>query len=525
MLTLANKLSLDSPETVVQWSKTAGEIEKVSFCTKPFGKDTFFDKDTMRTVDIYGLFNLYLATLTIAEQKTIFDAYNNIHYSLQNTISNKELVSELRQAITTISHLIDVDRIYNWVKSYSNIFIPEGFEDTYLHDINNNKSLEKTYLRDDYVYLVSYCIALKAYVPVWGEYINLIRKEIGTDFKEYNSFQLLSGTNYISTKPYQKLLIYINSIKDNDIFNSYNVINNISSEDYTYYIFCLTNVRKLPFIEIKQIGEAGADSKLNIITYVYKYIKQRIKGNNNPKNIVKSKDTTSATIDENSKISVLERYKIKTNISLEDIVELEFSVSNIDERSLYRLTSEIDPNVLADAIRTSAVLYQSAIPETSVRLLQWVFKPIISPRGIMYLSKPVLVRLLGILQAVLWARGFKDLALLSTARRELSDGAINVFSMDDKSKIPKELLDELDRLYPFNTPIRGNRQAKNETRYIVNTITDFTNHLTGVMLKMTANDQFLQEVYGNTNRRYTVKPDIKIALAKLLIQIGRRDWI
>ena len=111
MLTLTNKLSLDSPETVVQWSKTAGEIEKVSFCTKPFGKDTFFDKDTMRTVDIYGLFNLYLATLTMAEQKTIFDAYNNIHYSLQNTISNKELVSELRQAITTISHLIDVELI------------------------------------------------------------------------------------------------------------------------------------------------------------------------------------------------------------------------------------------------------------------------------------------------------------------------------------------------------------------------------------------------------------------------------
>lgn len=520
MLVLRSKLTVQAPETILQWIEN-NEISEVSFLTNPFGKDTF------SLIDIYEQLNIFLTTIPVVEQKTIYDCFIKIRYNLDNSMStSKELVADIRSQVKIISEILNVDRIYNWVKNYSNILIPtgpNGFKDEYVHDINNNKSPEKTYLRDDYIYLVAYCISLKIYVPLWGEYISLIKKEIGTDFKEYNSFQLLNQTNYINTRPYQKLITYIEHIITEDMFNSYNIINNISSEDYVYHIFCLTNVRRLPFIDIKTIGQEE-DSKLNIITFIYKFIKQKVKGNNTAKTMVKDKDTISANVDENSKISVLEKYKIKTNISLEDIVELEYSVRD-PYLIAQRLSVNSDLSMLEEALQTSNVLRQLQIPDCSIRLLQWVFKPVISPRGILYLSKPTLVNLLAVLQVVLWARGYKDLALLATTHKVSTEKYINVFSMDNKCKISKETLEQLDKLYPFTRPVKPGRIAKIETRYILNTIDEFTNILTDSMLRITASDKYIEEVYGNNIRKYTIHPDIKVTLAKLFVELGSKSWI
>lgn len=264
--------------------------------------------------------------------------------------------------------------------------------------------------------------------------------------------------------------------------------------------------------------------KLFIITYVYKYIKHKIKGNSNPKNIVKDKNTTSASIDENSKISVLEKYKIKTNISLEDIVELEFSVKDTYTVA-QRLSTNADMNMLTDALKTANQLNYAKIPDTSIRLLQWVMKPVISPRGIMYLSKPALVNLLAVLQTVLWARGYKYLALLATTQRVVNSDQINVFSIDNKTKIPQDLVDRLEQLYPFTKPMKAGRVSKIETRYIISTIDNFTNGLSANVLKMTAEDRLIEEVFGNNNRKISIHPEIKTMLAKLLVEIGSRSWI
>jgi len=518
LINLRSKLSITAPETIVSWKDDSGNLIELGFYTNAFGRDTF------SITDIYEQLNLYLATLSTNDQHSVFSLYNQVKYNFDNTISNKELINNLKQILNDISLYLNIENIYNWIKNYSDIRIPDGFDTTYVHNINNNKTQEKTYLKEDYIYLIAYCIALKAYVPIWGEYINLIRKEIGTDFKEYNSFQLLSNS-YITAKPCQRLLTYIEHIMSEDMFNDYNIINNISSEDYNYYIFCLISVRRLPFIEIKNINNfTNDDNRLNIITFVYKYIKGKIKGNiTNPKNMVKDKNTISASIDENSKISVLEKYKMKTDISLEDIVELEYSVSN-PYAIAQRLSSNIDFNMLEESLRTCTLLNHAKIPDTSIRLLQWVMKPVISPRGIMYISRPILIKLLGVLEAVLWARGYKYLALLSTSQKIVNEGVINVFSVDSKNKIPVELVQQLEKLYPFTKPTKTIKVTKNENRYIINTIDSFSNNLSSNILKMTANEKLLEEVFSNTSRKLIVTQDIKTVLAKLFIELGSRSW-
>jgi hypothetical protein len=521
MLSFKTTLDLNNPDVILEWKDEKG-VETLAFACNTFGKDTFFNKENFQPIELYIQLNDFIKTLPINEQRIIYDAYQQIRYTLDNVIgsNSRELVAALKSYVTMISQVLDIDKIYFWINNYTNIRAPIDFKDSYEHDINVNKTAEKTYLKDEYIYLIAYCIALKAFIPLWGEYINLIRKEIGTDFKEYNSFQLLNQTNYINTKPYQKLLTYIHHIMTDDAYSSYNVINTITNEDYGYYIFCLTNVRKLPFIEIK--AQQSSEDKLNIITYVYKYIRQKTKPNTNPKNIVRDKKVINSGADENSKISVLEKYKIKTNISLEDIVELEYSVSD-PYQIAQSLSSIADLNMLEEALETSKVLLHSKIPDPSIRLLQWVMKPVISPRGILYLSKPTLVNLLAVLQVTLWVRGYKDLALLATCEKTVSDNSISILSTDNKNKIPIELIDKLEVLYPFNKPIR-NTKVKDESRYILITINEFTNELTSNVLKMTASDRLIQETYGNTIRRYIVNPDIKITLARLLIEIGSRSW-
>lgn len=186
MLSFKTTLDLNNPDVILEWKDEKG-VETLAFACNTFGKDTFFNKENFQPIELYIQLNDFIKTLPINEQRIIYDAYQQIRYTLDNVIgsNSRELVAALKSYVTMISQVLDIDKIYFWINNYTNIRAPIDFKDSYEHDINVNKTAEKTYLKDEYIYLIAYCIALKAFIPLWGEYINLIRKEIGTDFKEY----------------------------------------------------------------------------------------------------------------------------------------------------------------------------------------------------------------------------------------------------------------------------------------------------------------------------------------------------
>lgn len=494
------------------------EGESISFSISVYGRTNF-----QTEYDVFEHINEYWGSLPTEQQKRIFEIYKEIKYGFDNIFTKDALFDFITTKVTELIEIHNLDNIQNWISYKSNIMIPSSFETEFVESIDNNTSREKTYTRYDYLRLVSLSVLLRCMVPVWGEYISNTRQETGTQFKEFYAFQLLSHSNVAHCVPMEKLKIYIDNIvgvgKNDPNITLNGILNGISSEDFGYWLLSLVCIRRLCIGDIR-----GLDPKQHLITFIYKFIIQKIRNNDgNVESIVKEKKSDDKGVGEENKISTLERYKVKGDISNGEIVELEYSIRDLGNVA-QKLSYNVDENILNRSLRTCQELLNQRLLDPQVTLLRWVFKPAISPKGLMFLPKSTIVNALGILEAVLWARGHKYLALLASSYPIISDREMVVSPIDSKMRVPQELSDALDQLYPYTRTTINRKIGVKEINLAAKSIDILTDNLSMFTWRPTASDEMLQEVLGNTNRRLPIKPDIKTDLTKLVIEIGSRNW-
>ena len=485
----------------------------------PFSISVFGRVHFQQEYEVFHYINQYWASLDEAHQDRIFKLYEDIEYGFDNIYSKDDLCEHLTNKVTELIQEHDMDKVQDWISFKSDIQIPAVMEIDYTHSIDNNTSREKTYTRSDYLQLVTLSVVIKCMIPIWGQYIFNIRRDTGSQYKEFYAFQLLSHSNIAHCVPMNKLRLYIENIVGEDKYNPNNTLNGISSEDFGYWLLALLCIRRLGLGDIR-----GTDPKIHLITFSYKYIIQKIRNNDsNFENVVKEKTFDDRSPDGENKISTLERYKIKTNISLGEIVELEYSIQDI-RHTAHKLSYRIDPQRLERSLVTSQELLPARLLDPQITLLRWVFKHVITPKGLMYLPKPVIVQALGAMEAVLWARGHKYLAILATCYPLVSGEDMVISPVDSKMRVPKEMSDELDRLYPFTRSTNSKRTGIKEINLAAKSIDTMADNLTMYSWRSTADESMLQEVFGNTNRKFPIRPDIKLELTKLVIEIGNRTW-
>ena len=234
--------------------------------------------------------------------------------------------------------------------------------------------------------------------------------------------------------------------------------------------------------------------------------------------------------DSEKKVSTLERYKIIANISLGEIVEIEYSMRDIKSVA-HKLSNHLNDALLDRSLNTSSVLLNEKIAPPLLTLLKWVFKPVISPKGVAYLNKHDITRAFGALEAVLWARGFKYLATLATSysAADASEDRIILSAVDSKTRVPDELTEQLQVYYPFTRaqpeiPAVPIKRIVKGTDLASKSISLLADELSNYSWRATCDDSMLIEVFGTPNRRIAVRPDIKIELTKLVIEIGAGTW-
>lgn len=489
--------------------------EHVSFNVSAFGRTSF------QKFDVFEQISAYWDTLSEKKQMDIFNIYKDIYNTFTNIYNRNELTDALTNKVAELMALHSLEEIENWLTYKYHLVIPPRFKNVYEHSIDNNTTRNKTYTSKDYIKLISLSIAIRTMIPIWGEYISLTRKESGTYFKEYYSFELLSKSSLYTSEPMEKLKIYIDSIIGNQKDNAVNILNSISSEDYTHWMLALVTIRRLCISDVR-----GLDPNANPVTFIYMYIYTMLKmDGDSERGMVRSKkDDNKPASDSEDKISTMEKYKIKSNISLGEIIELEFSMKNYQNVAM-KLSSMIDEAVLENAMESSKLLLNQKILDPQMTLLRWIFKPVISPTGILYLSKPTIVRALGILQAVLWTRGHKYLALLATSHIIVSDSVMKIAPIDSIKRIDEASAERLNELYPYVRTIQSKKNDPTIINQAVRSIDSLTDQLTMYSWRPTADESLIKEVFGTTSRMLPIKPTIKTELAKLVIQVAERSWI
>ncbi len=498
------------PELQIEHNQQRLNFNLSRYTRKPFEKG-----------DVFEYINAYWQDLPLPVQDRIFDLYKQIAIFYDDHHTREELRVFMTQTALALLELHDLKHIDDWISFRSNIIIPDAFEANYVDDVDSNMTRDKTYTRIDYKNLIGLSLALHSLVPIWSEYINIIRHEVGNDHKERYAFQLIHNSPLMSSSAMLKLKQYVQALTV-DKHTPDNILKGISSEDFVHYLVSLIAVKRLCVAHV-QVQMDGT----NIITYIYKFIIQRLQAKDNGfENSYKEKKyAEKGPGGQENKISTLEKYKIKTNIDPGGIVEIEFSVKDI-----YNVGSRLTAHALLEHVQpwveSSQTLLEHEVLEPHITLLGWIMKPVISPIGLQYLPKESLVNLLGVAQAVLWLRGHRYLALLLGSYAMTTDHDMLVSPVDSKMRLSKEHVDSIERMYPFNRPSAMKRKSDLRPNNIVlDTIDQLTDTITMYGWRMTASVDYIQQEMTSTSRKFMIRPDIKSYIAELVVSVGERTWI
>lgn len=489
--------------------------ETIDFSVSTFSKATF------SKIDIFEQINLYWQTLPEQHQKEIFDIYKQISDDfIDVTIgSNQSLSSILSNRVKQLIDLHDLSNIEKWLVVDYQLKVPDNCTNEYVESIETNTSRDKTYTYKDYTKLMSLSVLLRAMIPIWGEYIYLVGKEFGTGHKIFQAFRLLFKSNIMECQAMSKLATYVRITSSSDKDKLYSILEGISSEDFDIVLLGLVVIRRLCIADIKNLKES-----INPITFIYMYITSKIKSDEDGSGIMDKKLPEGREFGgTDEKISSIEIYRIKGDISPGDEAQLEFSVRDSYSIAL-KLCSIMDKDFLNKSIQTSRVLIDKVLTKPQINILKWVFYPVISTKGIDYLSKETIVRLIGILEAVLWFRGFNYLAVLSSSYSSRGE-IMRVSPMDKISRLNGALIEEINKPYPF-TKIKPSR--KNEPvveNYCIKAVENTSGDFIGNNWVPTARSELLEQIQGASPKILPIKSDIKNEVARLVIEIGNRSWI
>jgi len=473
--------------------------------------------------DVFQHFNAYMESLPEEKVDAIFSLYTQIRLVFDEVFERNRLTQELYPLVSKLMDQFDLANVQYWIMNKSDILIPDRnlLEDTYIASPDRSGTRQQTYIREDYIKLISMCLVLRAALPVWGEYITKTHSETGTKFKEQDAFKLISSSHIMQSEAMKKLEVYVEYATLIGRTKPSSIIGGVSSEDFPDWILSLVVIKRLCVIDIR-----GLVTTTSIPSQIYGFIDQKIKALdasfNGTIGSIKNKpfDKESPKGDQN--ISRLEAYKAKQKIPPGDIVALEFAAHDAYDVA-NKIVPGINPDLVTSALKTAEILATHRIYDPQIVLMQWVTRLVIPARSVDYFSKQTVIRMMSVTQAVLWHHGHKDLAALSTAMVQQNKDEMQTSSVDSRGRIPKEMLDELNILFPFFKRPAGKQKAVKIVNRAVADIDYLAEAFSAHNWMLTIESKYLKEVPSSGgHRRFMIPHNIKVLLANLVLDLANR---
>ncbi|EKD22588.1 MAG: hypothetical protein ACD_84C00040G0002 [uncultured bacterium] len=470
--------------------------------------------------DIFEEINGYWSRLPVTEQDKIFIIYKKIKDVFDSVWDMSELTRQLYVLVKELYDHHELTDIRHWMDFHSNLVLPDGLRDSFLTSQETSSTRERTYLKDDYKWLVTMTIALRAMIPIWGEFIARTRKETGTVFKEYYAFQLLAYSNIAKSEPMERLRVYVEHSMATDKSMSAAILGGISSEDFPTWVLGLVVVRRLTVGDVR-----GVETNSSLVTFIYKFIGQKVKGHDNSFiGLVKEKVVEGQGQEGENNLSKLEGYKIKQEFPAGDIAIIGFYLQN-PLNIAKMICPEIDPELVLQSIVNVQSLDVEQIWKPQTVLMQWVLSSVIPPRGLLHISKALSLNAMGVTSALLWHRGHYELAGLLSATEQLNQEELLLGGTDSRARITREQMEQLDVLYPFSRKPVGKQKVIKRLNPAAEAIDSVASMFSGHDWKLTLPSEMIEKITGNpNNRRYATPYDIKIKLAKLAIELASRTF-
>lgn len=473
---------------------------------------------SLDTDKIFEEINAYWATLKIERLDAIWEIYKKIRIVLDTNYDSISIENKLQKLVKQLYDLMPLAEITHWTKFHSNVRIPTNLKDTY----GPQESQERTYLRGDYEQLAVLAIALRPMVPVWGEFIFTIKREVGNTDKELHALKLLYYSELVRSVPFMRLRTFVESSVAHTPQQGPSltaVLGGLGSTELPEWVLALTCVRRLALGEV-----SSQDDSSNIITNVYQYVVNTLKSMDRKfggkfGGKVSDKIQPGGSSEE-AKASVVEGYKVKQEVPDGDLVTVNIYTENPIGMAA-QVEPELNPELVQLCLHHVHTLDNQSIQPHQVTLVQWLLDPVLPRRGIPLLQKPALLRAMAVTQALLWHWGFYDIAALVTATPLISDQNMLVGAMKSRGRIPRELMAELAVVFPHHSPGRGKQQTQHQLNVGAKAVDLFVELITRSDWTLHAPLDLIERTSRVDNTKKLIVPaDIRAQLAKLLIQIA-----
>lgn len=483
-----------------------------------------FKKDNIEKNDVFSHVNAYWASKPLAFQKQIHDYYVKISDYFFHINDREHLTTMLKKTLAEMYALYDFKEIRNWIVYKSGITFPE-MNETYTPDTDRDYTPEKTYIRAEYIDLITLAFLLRMSIPVWNYYVRIIKDTAGTGLKEHKAWMLLENTFFFKSPMVAKMEAYIRANSKKAVIRS-GSLGLLSHEDNPYWTMSMFAVRKLAPAELQFKAPHAT-----LVTLLWNFARTaNTEGDfqNRYKDKTPAKDGSGGENgSEDRASSTYERHRNNTDISIEEAAEYRTALSTVYDTAS-KLCPLLPAELLERTIATSSTLLEienivlTALP-CQKTILSWILAPVLSTDGIPYQTPETIVRHLALAEALLWHKGFHYLSLLVTCRTPLDPTTHFVSSSPVRSRLSEENVAKIRELYPHVKVIQNRKSDPREECMVISSIDALSSDIAEFTWLITAHESHVQAFQRSASRRLNTIPDIRNELARLIIACNTKS--
>lgn len=196
------------------------------------------------TENLFSQINYWFSTMKPEVQDDIFGIYSDAYKVISEESDSKIRDTSLTDLSTRLLNYFDLYAIRQWIESSpedADVWIDPSFDE----EPDPDHPKEQTYTRQEYIDLVAMVIAVKAMLPIWGEYNTLAQHEVGSDHKERKALELISKSNIEHCAAKERLYVYAEAWADKKKASSQTAITrDRATEDNPKYFLAMLLVRR-----------------------------------------------------------------------------------------------------------------------------------------------------------------------------------------------------------------------------------------------------------------------------------------
>jgi hypothetical protein len=487
--------------------------------------DNFGTDQSPILIDPLTELNRYWRAARPDKQTAIFNCFKAMRQALDDRMSFDELQAVFTQQAILLMELHSFEDMDFFIRNNIHMPIPADIIDVFdptTSDLIGTR--ERTYVKEDYRQLIILALCIRPLGIVWGEYIRYVENEVGTVWKEYNAYQMLMNTWVKESRPFLRLKEFVDGnleaaiIEKGEGIIAPAIVAGIGSSQYPDWLLSVAMLRRLVFSDL-----AMRKPDTNLIKAVYSYLGTKI--NNGPssfKGRLNNKVLENDSGGEEGKLSILESYKSKIDLPVGRVAVIEHLLT-AQEQCLavgQSVQPDLDPTLLQHFLEAANQLMPYIISDGQVLVAQYTLSTSIHARFFPRLEKMYLLNALAITSAVLWQRGFQQLALLVLAYPAPAE--TGYITPDEPMKVSNELMERLESFYPYTRRLTG-KQAKRQVKMGANILDIFFKYFCrNDWITLLPPHLLTHLPYLEQDGLYRQQTDLKVELARFLVDINER---